>query len=295
VLSSVESVSSPPGRDGIELLQATFERHVYDRHIHDTYAIGVTLRGVQRFWCRGAVRDSTPGRVMVIPPGEVHDGRSGSPGGYAYRMLYVPIAHVHAVLDESSLHGDRFAPHVPLLFDPALADLIDAGWRAMAAAPSSLAAEELLVRGLTALVRRVPDAAPRRSRALDERPLRIARDYLAAHLQQPVAMGALSALTGMSRFQLTRRFQQRFGLPLHGYHLHLRLEEAKRRLASGTAIASVAADLGFVDQSHLHRRFKGAFGMTPGQWRAARGYKTGRPPAEYRPAHDANRGRPQTV
>jgi AraC-like DNA-binding protein len=30
-----------------------------------------------------------------------------------------------------------------------------------------------------------------------------------------------------------------------------------------------------VDQSHFHRRFKGAFGLTPGEWgRTARRYKT---------------------
>jgi hypothetical protein len=39
------------GPDGIDFLEAAFDRHVYDRHIHETYAIGVTLRGVQRFRC----------------------------------------------------------------------------------------------------------------------------------------------------------------------------------------------------------------------------------------------------
>ena len=42
-------------------------------------------------------------------------------------------------------------------------------------------------------------------------------------------MRELAAIASMSRFQLTRQFQQAFGLPLHAYHLHVRLEEAKRR------------------------------------------------------------------
>src|ERR1051325_8282718 len=37
-----EWAECPPGCDGVELLQASFERHVYDRHMHDAYAIGVT-------------------------------------------------------------------------------------------------------------------------------------------------------------------------------------------------------------------------------------------------------------
>jgi AraC-like DNA-binding protein len=81
-----------------------------------------------------------------------------------------------------------------------------------------------------------------------------------------VSVGELAVVASMSRFQLTRQFQQAFGLPLHAYHLRVRLEQAKGRLRCGEAIASVAADLGFVDQSHFHRRFKGAFGLTPGEW-----------------------------
>ncbi|MBV8518073.1 MAG: helix-turn-helix transcriptional regulator [Acidobacteria bacterium] len=58
-------------------------------------------------------------------------------------------------------------------------------------------------------------------------------------------------------------------MPLHAYHLHVRLLEAKRRLRDGARVAAVAAELGFSDQSHLHRRFKGTFGVTPGEWRRA--------------------------
>lgn len=70
------------GGPGVELLEAAFDHHVYDRHSHDTFAAGVTLRGVQRFWCRGSTHDSRPGDVIVLDPGEVHDGRSGAAGGY---------------------------------------------------------------------------------------------------------------------------------------------------------------------------------------------------------------------
>src|SRR5262249_60753651 len=99
-------------------------------------------------------------------------------------------------------------------------------------------------------------------------------DFRPAHGVEDVTLHDLSAVAGMSRFQLTRRFQDAYGLPLHAYHLHARLEEGRRRLASGQTIAAVSADLGFVDQSHFHRRFKGSFGMTPGAWRAAHGYTT---------------------
>ena len=58
-------------------------------------------------------------------------------------------------------------------------------------------------------------------------------------------------------------------MPPHAYLRHLRLAAARRLLALGEAPAAVAAATGFVDQAHLTRRFKGAYGITPGRFRAA--------------------------
>lgn len=280
VINQQEWANSPPGCDGVELLQARFERHVYDRHMHDTYAIGVTLRGVQRFWCRGSCHDSTPGQVIVIRPGEVHDGRSGAAGGYAYRMFYVRPDVLQALNDETRLSTCDLTESGPIVSDPAVFRLLNAAWTALSLSPSSLASDELLVRSLSSLVTRAAQL-PKNPTSGNDQALKRVRDYLHERVGRTVTMSELSALSSLSRFQLTRQFQQRYGLPVHGYLRHVRLEEAKRRLARGDDIAVVAADLGFVDQSHFHRRFRGSYGLTPGQWRAAHGYKTTRTPGAY--------------
>lgn len=263
-----EWVQYRAGTDGVELLEASFDRHVYERHIHETYAIGVTRRGVQRFWCLGATHDSLPAGVIVIPPGEAHDGESGTTGGYSYRMFYVPVDRVRALAAEAFERpaSDLQLRRACILREPALAADLDAAWSAIDARPASLAADELLGRALCRLdVRHDPAVA--RIRTLDRRALDRVQGYLRAHVGEHLRLADLAALASMSRFQLTRQFEKAYGLPLHAYQVHLRLAEAKRRLRSGAAIAAVAADLGFADQSHLHRRFKGAFGMTPGEWR----------------------------
>src|SRR5262245_47326740 len=96
-----EWLDCPPGPDGIELLQASFDRHVYDRDIHESSAFGVTLRGGQRFWCGGCTHDSTPGDTILIGPGEAHDGRSGAAGGYAYRMFYIRTEILDSLLEDA--------------------------------------------------------------------------------------------------------------------------------------------------------------------------------------------------
>ena len=86
------------GAFGVELLHAHFERHVYERHSHEGYAIGVTETGVQAFHCRGALHASTTGTVMAFNPDEPHDGHAGIPEGFTYRMLYLPPEIVRGVL-----------------------------------------------------------------------------------------------------------------------------------------------------------------------------------------------------
>jgi len=285
--SRPDRVHCAAGGSGVDLLEAHFERHVYDRHMHDTYAIGITLRGVQRFWCRGARHDSTRGHVIIINPGDVHDGQSGSAGGYAYRMFYVSRDVIATSLEDLLEHNSEIAAPCPVLSDPDLAHHLDAAWNATVTAPRSLIADELLHQSLCLLAIRC-GARPRTVHShRDPAVLRQIRDYLHDHVDSEVSLADLSAMARMSRFRLTRMFQKAYGMPVHAYHLQLRLAEARTRLARGQSIAAVASDLKFVDQSHLHRRFKGTFGITPGQWRGAHGYKTGRIASVYRRGHDA--------
>ena len=46
-----------------------------------------------------------------------------------------------------------------------------------------------------------------------------------------------------------------------------RLEAARSRILEGEPLAAVAADVGFVDQAHLTRRFRDFLGTTPAAFR----------------------------
>ncbi|MEM9106639.1 MAG: AraC family ligand binding domain-containing protein, partial [Pseudomonadota bacterium] len=45
-----DSIRIAPDTDGIERIEARFKGKGFDPHRHDTYAIGLTLNGVQTFW-----------------------------------------------------------------------------------------------------------------------------------------------------------------------------------------------------------------------------------------------------
>jgi AraC-like DNA-binding protein len=260
---------------GIELLRARIRRHVYARHAHDGYAIGVTEWGVQAFRCRGAAHASTAGIVMAFNPDDPHDGHAGDPDGFVYRMLYVTPEAVRNALEdapERAVTMPFFA--APLVRDETLARLVAQAHSALVTAAPRLEREA----AFAAMVRRLarhggsPDFERRPGR--HDLALGRVRDRLEAEFAEELATGDLAVLAGMSRFQLCRQFHERYGLPPYAYQLRLRLAEARRLLAAGEPAAEVAVAVGFVDQSHLNRRFKGAFGITPVQF--ARAARTGR-------------------
>jgi AraC family transcriptional regulator len=80
------------------------------------------------------------------------------------------------------------------------------------------------------------------------------REYVMAHLDQPIEVAALAKLAGRSPFNFTRVFTRSVGVTPHRYVIHLRLQRAIDMVRDGrTGLAEIAARTGFADQSHLSR------------------------------------------
>ena len=95
------------------------------------------------------------------------------------------------------------------------------------------------------------------------------RDHLRDNPGDPVTIADLADLAGLTESHLIRSFHREFGLPPHAYHLRRRLAAASELLASGLSVSTVAYECGFADQSHLSRKFKEVYGLTPAAWATA--------------------------
>lgn len=94
-------------------------------------------------------------------------------------------------------------------------------------------------------------------------------DYVEAYLTEDLSLNDLALVAGISKFHFTRLFKQAFGLTPHRYLMKRRVERAALALkddGEGGAIAPIAHQFGFTDQSHFTRVFKQAKGMTPKQF-----------------------------
>jgi AraC-like DNA-binding protein len=256
---------SYPG-EGVELLRARYAAHRYDPHIHVTYAFGLVEGGRQTFACRGERFYSSGGSIFAINPGDAHDGAPADERGFVYRMIYVERATVGAYLGDGS--GDAALPlfRTPMFFDARIAHLLASAHNAFAEPAPALEREHHLSAFLLALARR--SAMSSAANAVNPALARV-RDYLHEHYRDDVSLSTLAGIAVWGRHYLTRSFTRAYGLAPHRYLTHLRLNEARRLLRAGHKIADAAAAVGFSDQSHLHRRFKRAFGITPRQFQSA--------------------------
>jgi len=122
------------------------------------------------------------------------------------------------------------------------------------------------------------------ARARREPALRRARELLNDDPAANHTLAELAKVAGTSRHHLTRLFRAAHGLPPHRFQLARRLAVARDLLDQGRTIVSAAALSGFFDQSHLHRHFRRAFGLTPARYVSLRSnvQDRARPPGQLR-------------
>jgi len=269
----------------LELLHATFVRHRFAPHTHDTFVLAVVEAGAASSRYRGGVALYRPGGVVVIEPGEPHDGEP-APGGWRYRALYAPPALLARLAGAGPLAAacataGEHAPGMRRLFassflpDAPLAARLAAAHAALAAAPrgDTLRGEALLADALGALLRRHACVTATARHVVDSattaRGVRAARALLHDGFAQPLSLAALADAAHLAPARLARAFRVAVGLPPHAYLELVRVEQAKLRLRRGDPIADVAFATGFADQSHLTRRFRRVVGVTPGAYARA--------------------------
>jgi len=103
---------------------------------------------------------------------------------------------------------------------------------------------------------------------LSSRQLKLAREFLEAHLAQNVSLSDLAASCSLSPSHFARSFRRATGLPPHRYLVERRVALARELLVNGSLpLADIAARCGFADQSHLTKAFRRVLGVTPGSLR----------------------------
>ena len=261
---------------GVEMLHARYRKYSFGRHTHEGFAVGVIRHGVEGFFCRGKQHCAIENQIIVFNPDEVHTGEAVDSTGWEFRIFYFDAELLRtAASDVSRKQLDLPAFRESVIDDPKLSLQLCQLHAVLEIEISTLTRQELFLTTFGEFVKQYADvrlAEPRRG--LERCTVRKVRDFLEANLSRNVALDNLAELSGLSPYHLVRVFRQEVGLSPHAYFEQARIHRARRLLKEAMPIADVALELGFTDQSHLHRHFKKLTGVTPGAYRSATTYKT---------------------
>jgi AraC-like DNA-binding protein len=262
-----------PRFHGLDCLRATFRRHSYARHTHETYAVAAITDGCETFFHRGEQHYAYAGAMAVVCPDELHDG-SPHGGGFEYRTIYPSRSLMQEIAEDVAGRPLARPPWFPrsVIEDPELTN-------ALARLHASLCLDETrtslieqdtrMVDFLAKLIARWADLDNPWPASPETRSVVRAREYLDAHLSEDVELAAVARVAGLSRSHFIRAFRHETGLTPHAYLMDRRFRTATRLLGKGEAPGDVAAACGFFDQSHLNRVFKARMAVTPGDYRVA--------------------------
>jgi AraC-like DNA-binding protein len=252
------------GAEGIERLEAALVGEAFSPHRHDTYAVGVTVQGVQTFRYRGELRHCLPGEGHVLHPDETHDGAAGTDEGFGYRIVYVDPALVQEALGGTAL---------PFVADPVIGrrDLPPGLLNCLRDLDEPLGEFERVETGLMIADMLQKHSGERRRRP---GPLRLpslsrVRDLIADDPTVSHPVTEFERITGLDRWTVARQFRAAFGTSPTRYRTMRQLDLVRGMLRAGTPPAEAAALAGFADQSHMTRMFRRTYGLTPARWTAA--------------------------
>jgi AraC-like DNA-binding protein len=254
--------STVPGIEPMTLVS----NHHFPRHSHDQFGIGVIAFGAQRSWSGVGLVSASAGDVIMVNPGEMHDGVPLDSNVRRWRIIYIDPVLLAREVEEETVEPVEIVH--PVARDPLLAGHFARLFACLTAPqPDRLAREENLLRSLMHILRR--HIVARVSSSGPSPCVAKAIQRLDSAPEISVSLAELAALSGVSRFQLLRGFVREIGITPHAYLVQRRVRLARQLLANGQTPVQAAIQAGFADQSHMTRAFVRQLGVTPSRYRTA--------------------------
>jgi AraC family transcriptional regulator len=231
-------------------------------HSHEHALLCFVIRGAYADICRREVRTRQPSTVFFLPPGEEHLSDFRQTGVQIFRVEINPqrlerIREYSTILD------------YPADFDggelPRLATKLYVEFR-QCDKTSPLAIEGLVLEMIAAASRRSIRAAAGQAPGW----LNQAREMIHDGFAEKLSLAEIAQAVGAHPIYLASEFRRRYHSTVGEYVRQLRVESACRALSlTDDALAEIALQAGFADQSHFCKVFRRLTGLTPSQYRAA--------------------------
>src|SRR5215469_12649275 len=264
------SAGSAPGESGVSVLNAWFEGGMHvsatPRRHHVFFQVSERAHFECRIGDRALSHEPHAGSLAICPTGA--DYSADASGSVEAIILAIDPGKFALTAAEGSALDAQLIERLSAHDQPLLGLARELASESANGHPNgplfwSEIANDLLA-GL--LARHTSNFDGRLRGALGKDVLQRLRDYIMAHLDEPIEVAALAGIAGRSEFHFTRVFTRSVGMTPHRYVVHQRLQRAVELLRDGrSGLAEIAALTGFADQSHLSRWVRRVHGVSPTQ------------------------------
>jgi AraC family transcriptional regulator len=231
-------------------------------HQHEHANLCLVLEGAFTEWTGCRERLCQAGTLIAKPRSETHRDRFH---GLGARCVNVAVDHERLAQIQdafSALVENRIESHPSLLVS---------GHRLSAELSRPDELSPLVVEGLVLeIIAGTVRSSVRQRGALADWVAQ-ARDYLHERFRESVSLADVARAVQRHPVTVAQQFRARFRVSVGEYVRRLRVDHVARRLVtSRESLASLAAEAGFTDQSHMQRTFKACLGQTPAAFRRSR-------------------------
>ncbi|WP_072682090.1 AraC family transcriptional regulator [Arcobacter sp. LA11] len=248
----------------IQLLEASFTNHSFNKHFHEEFCFGVIQSGKLDFNYRGEKVSANKGVINLCNPGEVHDGFTKD--GWAYKMFYVDTKLMREL--SSSISGKK--NDIPffkdgVIEDEDLAKRIEELHTIMFDEYSfTIEKEEMFLSVVTQFIKKHADSfIPIEKLYKSKEVIKKSLEYINDNLSSELTVSSLSELANLSLYYFIRVFKEELGLTPKEYILQQRVKKVKELILKGLPLSFIALECGFYDQSHMIKYFKAYTGLNP--------------------------------
>ncbi|MER7178080.1 AraC family transcriptional regulator [Streptomyces hyaluromycini] len=250
---------------------AAVDEPVEPAHLLYEPAICFVADGTKRTTAGELVRVARPGEMLLttIDLPVTADLEQVPYRSASLRLDGEAFAELLVELDETGPPAPAAAAHVTAPMSPELADAVTR-WVELLDTPDDIRPlagrieSEILYR----LLRSSLGPVLRQWSLADSTTTRVREvaRWIRARYAEPLSIDEIAAAAHMSAASLHRHFKAATGMSPLRYQKHLRLQEARRRLAAGDATAAqIAQAVGYVSPTQFNREYRTAYGLPPVQ------------------------------
>jgi len=244
-----------------EARRSTGSARHFKPHLHRRLSIGAIDRGEVIYEVDGHKARLCPGSLALINPDTLHACNPVGNHARSYSVLYLDISWCRQV-QRDLFDVDCFVPMADILLEhAALYKEFIQLMEKLFAGHGDEKSVYLFARAVFLRTCNPPD----REEPISLRIERIKAE-LSADLYRPLPLETLAQRHGTSPYTLLRQFKRETGITPHAFRLNRQISRARELLRTGMDPATVAAECGFYDQSHMHRHFKAMTTVTPGEY-----------------------------